>query len=452
MFKINIKTGLSIIISKIVLKLSKTFLKGGTNFPGKVALKVDNNILKTVAKGYKVIIVTGTNGKTTTTNMIYSMLKDSGKKVISNSTGANMLPGIVASFVEHYKFGHPDGEKYAVIETDEANVKLVTEYITPEIITITNLFRDQLDRYGEVYTTLKKIVEGLEKAPLSKLILNGDESLLGDLEIHNATVFYGFNTSVDDNKTIDINADAKFCKRCKHPYEYNFLTYNHLGDFYCENCGYKRPQLTYFVDKIHEQTPEGSYVSINGTDIFINQSGTYNIYNALCAYSIARELGVEKKVIVNSLKSQKSSFGRQESLNIDGKEVKIVLVKNPAGCDQAINTIFLDKREISLVALLNDNYADGRDVSWIWDVGFEKLSSLNIKDVLVGGARLYDMAVRLKVAGLREEAFQTHENLDSLLEGIKNTSTNTVYVLATYTAMLEFRKYLFNKKYIEKLW
>ncbi len=146
----------------MVLKLSKTLFKGGTNFPGKVALKLDKKILKTVAKDYKVILVTGTNGKTTTTSMIYNMIKDSNKFVISNSTGANMFPGIVACFVENFSFNNKE-EKYAVIEVDEANVKFITEYVSPEIITITNLFRDQLDRYGEVYTTLKKILEGIEK-------------------------------------------------------------------------------------------------------------------------------------------------------------------------------------------------------------------------------------------------------------------------------------------------
>lgn len=157
MFKISIKSHISIIISKIILKLSKTLFKGGTNFPGKVALKLDPNILKVVAKDYKIILVTGTNGKTTTTSMIYNMIKDTNNRVITNNTGANMLPGIVSCFIDNFKLNNINKtEQFAVIETDEANVKLVTEFICPEIITVTNLFRDQLDRYGEVYTTLKK--------------------------------------------------------------------------------------------------------------------------------------------------------------------------------------------------------------------------------------------------------------------------------------------------------
>lgn len=413
---------------------------------------MDRNILSTVAKGYKVILVTGTNGKTTTTSMIYNMIKDNNKKVITNNTGANMYPGITACFIENFRFKKSTEEKYAVIEVDEANVKFITKHVTPEIITITNLFRDQLDRYGEVYTTLLKILEGIKNVPSSTLLLNGDESLLGDLDVKNKTVYYGFNTSINENKVVDINADAKFCKKCKHPYKYNFITYNHLGSFYCDHCGYKRPNLTYTVDKIIELTPNGSLVKINGNEYFINQSGTYNIYNGLCAFSIAKNLGIENSIIYNSLKSQGSSFGRQESINIEGKDVKIILVKNPAGYDEAVNTITFDKRNINLAVLLNDNYADGRDVSWIWDVDFERLNALKIDNIMVSGVRLYDMATRLKIAGLNTDNFNLSENFESLLNNIISCKSEPVYILATYTAMINFRKFLYNKKYIKKLW
>ena len=183
-FKISIKTYIAVIASKITMFLSKKFLKGGSNFPGKVALKIQRDILKPLSKNYKVILITGTNGKTTTTSMIYNILKEAGLKVMTNNTGANMLSGIVAAFVEDFSFSESH-EKYAIIEVDEANLKFITEHITPEIITITNLFRDQLDRYGEVYTTLNKILEGVRKVPESKLVLNGDESLLGNMDLKN---------------------------------------------------------------------------------------------------------------------------------------------------------------------------------------------------------------------------------------------------------------------------
>ena len=452
MSKISIKSIISILATKLTIFITKTLLKGGTTFPGKIALKLDKDILTKVALGYNVILVTGTNGKTTTTSMIYNILKEKGYSVITNNTGANLYPGIVTTFVDNYKFSDKNHEKFAVIEVDEANVKFITEKITPTVITVTNLFRDQLDRYGEVYTTLNKILEGVYNVPTSKLILNGDESLLGKLDIKNPVVFYGFKTNINENKTIDINADAKFCKFCKTPYKYNFVTYNHLGDYYCTGCGYKRPEISYGVDEIIDLTSESSTVKINNTEIFLSQSGVYNIYNALCAYSIAKELGVDDLTIKKSLESQSSSFGRQETINIEDKEVKIILVKNPAGYNQALDTLCLSKEPFSAAFILNDNYADGRDVSWIWDVNFEHLNDVDLNEIYVSGLRSYDMAVRLKTAGLDSSKFSITEEYDALTERIKESKNKKVYILATYTAMINYRKHLHSKGYIKNLW
>nr|WP_253198327.1 Mur ligase family protein [Clostridium gasigenes] len=449
---ISIKSILSIIVSKFTIFLTKTLLKGGTTFPGHVALKLDKNILAKVSKGYKVVLVTGTNGKTTTTSMIYNIVKEDGHKVITNNTGANLYSGIVTTFIDNYSFFNKVKDTYAIIEVDEANVKYITDHITPEVITVTNLFRDQLDRYGEVYTTLTKILEGLPKVPSSTLVLNGDESLLGDLKLPNPTVFYGFNAILNENKTIEVNADAKFCKFCKSPYSYNYITYNHLGDFHCPGCGYKRAELKYSVDEILDLTPESSTVKFGDLEILISQSGVYNIYNALNAYAITKELGIKDSVIKSSLENQSSSFGRQEILNIDGKDVKIILVKNPAGYNQALDTLCLNKDSFGAAFLLNDNYADGRDVSWIWDVDFEKLHTLDINEVLISGMRCYDMAVRLKVAGLNPDLFILEETFEELTEKIKTSKSDKIYVLATYTAMINFRKHLYSKGYIKKLW
>lgn len=452
MRKISIKTIISILSAKFTLFLTKTILKGGTTFPGRVALKIDKNILSKISKGYKVILVTGTNGKTTTTSMIYNIIKKSGHPVITNNTGANLFPGIVTTFVDSFKFGSKVKDNYAVIEVDEANLKYITEYITPEVITVTNLFRDQLDRYGEVYTTLNKILEGIYNVPETTLVLNGDESLLGKLDLKNPVHFYGFDKAVNDNKTIEINADARFCKFCKTPYEYNFVTYNHLGDFYCPNCGYKRSDLMYAVTDIIDINADKSTVKFNDLEVSINQSGTYNIYNGLCAYSIAKELGIADSAIKKSLENQSSSFGRQETINIEGKDVKIFLVKNPAGYNQSLDTICLNKEKFAAAFLLNDNYADGQDVSWIWDVDFEKLTETNIDEVYISGLRAYDMAVRLKTAGLNPNKFVIEEQYEALTEAIKNGSCDKLYILATYTAMINYRKYLHSKGYIKNLW
>ena len=452
MNNISIKSIVRILASKITIFLTKTILKGGTTFPGKVALKIDRNILKKVSQGYKVVLITGTNGKTTTTSMIYNIVKEDGKKVITNNTGANLFPGIVTTFIDNYKFFSKTEDAYAIIEVDEANLKYITKYITPEIITVTNLFRDQLDRYGEVYTTLNKILEGITLTKDTTLVLNGDESLLGNLELPNKTVFYGFNAKINEDTKIDVNADAKFCKFCKAPYEYNHITYNHLGDFYCTGCGFKRAELKYAVNEILDLSPDSSTVRINNLDIEVSQSGVYNIYNALCAFAITKELGVKDESIIKSLENQDSSFGRQESLNIDGKEVKIILVKNPAGYNQALDTLCLNKESFSCAFLLNDNYADGTDVSWIWDVDFEKLQNLNIDEVFISGLRCYDMAVRLKIAGLNEDKFIIETEFENLTSKIKESNNNKIYILATYTAMINYRKHLYSKGYIKKLW
>lgn len=452
MRKINIKSFFSILAGKITIFLSKHILKGGSTFPGTVALKFDKKILSTVAKDYKVILVTGTNGKTTTTSMITNIFKNKGYRVITNNTGANLFRGIVSCFIDNYRFSKSNKGSYAIIEVDEANLKFVTDYITPEIITITNLFRDQLDRYGEVYTTLDKILEGIHKVPSSTLVLNGDDSLFGVLDVENPKVYYGFSNPINDNNTIDINADAKFCKVCKAPYKYNFVTYNHLGDYYCTECGYKRPYLKYKMEGILDQTPNSSTVIINGNEVSISQSGVYNIYNGLCAYSIASEAGIENNIIASSLGKVDSSFGRQEEIQIENKKVKIILVKNPAGYNQALDTLCLNKEVFSTLFMLNDNYADGRDVSWIWDVNFEKLSSLPIQDVFISGIRLYDMAVRLKTAGLNEESFIIERDYEKLTEKLKTSKNNNIYILATYTAMINYRKFLYSKGYIKKLW
>lgn len=452
MRKINIKSFFSILAGKTTIFLSKHILKGGSTFPGTVALKFDRKILSTVAKDYKVILVTGTNGKTTTTSMITNIFKNKGYRVITNNTGANLFRGIVSCFIDNYRFSKSNKDSYAIIEVDEANLKFVTDYITPEIITITNLFRDQLDRYGEVYTTLEKILEGVHKVPSSTLVLNGDDSLFGVLDVKNPKVYYGFSNPINDNNTIDINADAKFCKVCKAPYKYNFVTYNHLGDYYCTECGYKRPELKYKMEGIIDQTPNSSTVIINGNEVTISQSGVYNIYNGLCAYSIASESGIENNIIASSLGKVDSSFGRQEKIQIEDKNVQIILVKNPAGYNQALDTLCLNKENFSTLFMLNDNYADGRDVSWIWDVNFEKLSSLPIEDVFISGIRLYDMAVRLKTAGLKEESFIIEEDYEKLTEKLKASKSNNIYILATYTAMINYRKFLYSKGYIKKLW
>lgn len=437
---------LAIYISKFIILISRIF-KGGSNFPGKVALKISPNIFAKVSKDYELILITGTNGKTTTTSMIASALKNLNYSVITNATGANLYTGITSTFIKNYK-PNKNKKNYAIIEVDEANLKFITKYKVPKIIVITNLFRDQLDRYGEIYTTLNKILEGINDDS-TLLLLNGEEPLLNNINTKNPKKFFGLN--LQNDKEIDINAEGKFCVKCKEPYKYNFISYNHLGDYYCENCGYKRPHIDYLVDEVLDITSNSSSFKTNNNIVNLKLGGLYNIYNAISSYATLKEIGLLDSEIVSSLETQENSFGRQEEVQIGKTKVKIILVKNPAGYNEALNTISLSENNKNIAFLLNDNYADGRDISWIYDVNFESLKSLDLENVYISGKRLYDMAIRLKIAGIKGnyELFNTNEDL---IYAIENSNCEFLYILATYTAMTELRKYLYSSKYIKKLW
>lgn len=446
-----IRSSLAIIASKSSSFILRKGFKKGTSLPGKIASKICPDILARVSKNTRIVLITGTNGKTTTTSMAYHMVEKSNTPSFSNVSGANMQWGIITSFIDHYSF-FSKRKKTAIIEVDEANVPLICRYIKPEIICITNLFRDQLDRYGEVYTTLEKIMKGVKMHPETTLILNGDEPLLGDLDCPNPKIYYGFNTTKNKDEVIEMNTDAKHCIHCKTPYDYEFITYNHLGKYNCPNCHYHRPELNIAVDNILEMKPYGSIVHIDNQEVTISQAGLYNIYNGLCAYSIAKNLGIDNDIILDVLKHQESRFGRQEVIQLQDKIMTIFLVKNPAGFNQTIDTIALDEEPFSCVFMLNDNPADGTDVSWIYDVHLEHLSALPIKEYYIGGKRAYDMAIRLNIATDQKEHLHVYEDYDSLTKAILEAPTKRIYATLTYTAMLGYRKHLENAGYIKDYW
>ena len=446
-----IQSTLAILASKSASFILKKGFKKGTSLPGKIASKICPDIMRHVSKRVKIVLITGTNGKTTTTSMVYHMADKTKVPAFSNVSGANMEWGIITSFIDHYRFFKKE-EKTAIIEIDEANVPLICRYVKPDIICITNLFRDQLDRYGEVYTTLEKIMKGVAYHQDTLLILNGDEPLLGHLDCPNPKRYYGFNVSYDQDQQIEMNTDAKHCIVCKHPYDYDFVTYNHLGKYHCPNCGYERPALDDAVEAILEMKPYGSKVIINKEEYTISQAGLYNIYNALCAYSIGEALAIDHTIIKDVLENQESRFGRQEVIQLEDKKMTIFLVKNPAGFNQAIDTIALDQEPFTCLFMLNDRYADGTDVSWIYDVHLENLAKLPIKEYIIGGIRAYDMAVRLKIATGKSDHLNVYEDYEAITKAVLAAPTPHVYATLTYTAMLEYRKYLENAGYIKDYW
>lgn len=437
---------MTILITKFLIFLLK-LRGGGSSLPGKIALKLNKNILTKLSRGWKVILVTGTNGKTTTSDMIVKAMLANGLTVINNSAGANMTPGIVAAFAKYYRFGDRRNRRYAVIEVDEAYMRQVTSMTNPMMVVVTNIFRDQLDRYGETTTTYKFILDGIKNVPNAKLVLNGDEPMLGNMPIPNECIYFGFDSY--GKPEVRANTESIFCRDCKTRYEYHSIVFNHLGDYGCPNCGHSRPKLHFSVTDV-VLSPNDSHVKVNNTDIAVGVPGLYNIYNAVCAYAVADNLGVAVEKIKNSLAVQESKFGRFESIEVDSKMMKLLLIKNPAGCNQCIDTVAIDEARVSLAFLLNDKYADGRDVSWIYDAHFEKLAVMNVDKVIIGGDRAYDMAIRLRVAGLDKVNFKICKDFDAFMTAIQGQE-HDVYVFNTYTAMTSFRGYLVDKGLAKKI-
>ena len=446
----SFKSGIAKVAGKSSYWFLHNVLKGGTSFPGKLAMDIDPAILKTLAEGYETVIVTGTNGKTMTTALIVAALREKYGDVLTNPSGSNMQQGIITAFLAHKK--KKAKRPIAVLEVDEANVKMVTELVHPSVFVLTNIFRDQMDRYGEIYTTYEKIVAGIKLAPEATIIANGDASIFSSVDLPNPKIYYGFKLP-DDNPQNDlkapVNTDGILCPQCDHILHYHERIYANLGDFFCPNCQYHRPELTYSVNKIIEQTPNKLEFQMGSKNYIINIGGTYNIYNALAAYSVARHFGLSEDEIAQAFARNKRIFGRQELIKYEGKEIDLILVKNPVGLDEVLHMLNTEKDDYSLVALLNANHADGIDTSWIWDGQFEDLNHKQIKKILVGGQRWHDMGFRLEVAGFDPGKMVTCTDNEEVIANIANLPTKKVYILSTYTAMLSLRKTMAEKKIVK---
>lgn len=421
--------------------------RGGTSLPGKIATTLDPKVLNTIANKFDFIIITGTNGKTLTTALTTRVLREKFAQVITNPSGSNMIQGITGTLLTAKTSAHAE-KPLAVLEVDEANVALITKYIKPKAFVITNIFRDQLDRYGEIYSTYQKIVDGIKQAPDAVVIANGDSPIFQRDDLTNQKIYYGFNHQpMTGDITAPANTDGILSPTDNSILHYNYITYANLGSYFSVTDAFKRPELTYAVTKLRDLTPLSSTFDIDNSTFKIEVGGLYNIYNALAAYAVGRYFGVSQAEIHRAFESDSQIFGRQESIKVEDKEVTIVLVKNPVGANQTIDMIATETADYSLMALLNANYADGIDTSWIWDADFEKLHETNIKHVITGGERYKDFNVRLKMAGFEHQA--VYPDLSKALTAIQEVPTKKVYVMATYTAMLQLRILLAQKGYIK---
>ena len=469
----KITTALGVLACKATRAALRVTGRGGTTIPGRAAMLFDKNILAKVSGYMDTIIVTGTNGKTTTCRMLETALSSTGAEVLANKSGANLLKGVTAEFCANATISGKPKKKYAIIECDEGALKQVVPLVKPKVILVTNLFRDQLDRYGEVTHTLEQIRMGIEKAPDSIICLNADCSLTSSLAggVSNKVMYYGIDCPYGEQTDPDIS-DAKYCINCGTQYDYDYHTYAHLGGFRCPKCGYMRHKTNTAVTSVDKLSAKGTEVTMGFRDgdnaansgsagnsdniitekVLVSLPAIYNVYNAagaICAYTAA---GFMREDILKSLATTGTSFGRMETFDLDGVSVQMILVKNPAGCNQALEYITSIQEEKEVIVCLNDKTADGHDISWIWDAEYERLASdMRLKNVIVSGDRAEDIALRLKYGGANVSNLSVVKGWDKLVNVIKD-SKYPVFVLPNYTSMVALRTILANETGKEGFW
>ncbi|MBR1456357.1 MAG: DUF1727 domain-containing protein [Oscillospiraceae bacterium] len=442
----TIRAVLAIALCKALRLFSRLVHRGGTAMPGRFALRVCPDLLAILARNVKSVAITGTNGKTTSSRMIEEAFAGQGLRYFANRSGANLISGVTTEFVMNCTLFGRMKKEYAVIECDEAAARTVFGQLRPQVIVVTNLFRDQLDRYGEVTHTLENIREAVRSVPDALLCLNADCSLTSSLalDLPNRCVFFGIDGGALPSREKPELSDAPHCIRCKTEYEYDYISYGHLGGFRCPKCGYRRHAADYAVTDVLEQRVDGSrlLVSVRGEKqlVDVNLPAVYNIYNAAGALAAAVEMGVELRTAIAALGSFQCGFGRMETFALGGG-TRVMLVKNPAGCNQVIGFLQNVKERFVLVVCLNDRPADGTDVSWIWDADFEGLADMagRLEQVIVSGDRAGDMRVRIKYAGIPDAAIREVDDYETLVREL-STLASPVFIMPTYTAMLDLRQ------------
>lgn len=411
--------------------------------PGVIALKICPNLIgilkKNVRKG--VIVTCGTNGKTTTNNLLNTALIKCGYTTVCNNLGANMLGGIATAFAQACNIFGSFKADYAVLEIDEASARRVFKYIKPDYMVITNLFRDQLDRYGEIDITVDFLNEAIDMADGVKLILNGDDPLTAQFGEGREAYYFGISEQVLPQ--IDETKEGRFCAKCGAEQEYNYFHYSQLGDYYCPNCGNKRPRIDFPATNV--DLSESMKFSVGSKNIDVNYRGFYNIYNILAVYSALNVMGVAADSFNEVLSDYKPQIGRMELIQIGGKPCILNLAKNPAGFNQAIQTVMLDKRRKDVIVAINDLANDGRDVSWLWDVDFDKLDDANLNDLITTGIRRYDIALRFEYADITPDLI-TEDMKFAVERCVKNTESEVCYVLVNYTALYPTQTTMLNLK------
>jgi UDP-N-acetylmuramyl tripeptide synthase len=451
--------------------------RGGTSLPGLVALRLDPRLVERLSGqlGGGAVVVAGTNGKTTTASLLASALRAGGRRVLHNRAGSNMLRGIATTLAAQARLDgelRDGGRLTGLFEVDEAALPGVLERVRPRVIVLTNLFRDQLDRYGELQTTADRWRAALRRLPAStRLVVNADDPLVASLgQAAPGQVFYfGIERWPDEERDTRIaaSADSLYCPRCAALLRFASVSYAHLGHWSCPSCGMARPplDLAAAVDEagahgsrfhIDRRAASGAIAANSQTwagDLRLSLPGHYNVYNALAALAGAAVAGVDLEAAVAALAEEKGAFGRAERIAAAGRMVQLFLIKNPTGADEVLRVIAAGDRAATLLLLLNDLAADGHDVSWIWDTRFDLLQSWS-GSLHCGGTRAEDMALRCKYAGLPVPISVIGDDVPRAVRAALDAVPHgeALVIVATYTAMLAARDTLARAGHVAQFW
>jgi lipid II isoglutaminyl synthase (glutamine-hydrolysing) len=420
---------LLVLLGKSIIILSKALgLGSGSTWPGHIALKVNKNFNREILGKTKAtkIVIAGTNGKTTTGKLISTALEQKGLTTAHNLAGANLSNGLASELIQSSNYFGEINKDYLIFESDEFALPQIIESVKPDYLICLNLFRDQLDRYGELDSIAKrwkKSIESLEKN--TTLILNADDPLIAFLgDKRKSSIYFGLDQNVT-LKNLKHGADSIYCPECSNKLSYEKIFFSHIGIWECKDCHLKRPEIKY------------------SSSSFYPLEGIYNKYNTLSAYTLLTEIGLKDKEIITGFKNFSPAFGRQEKLTYKNKEVFIFLSKNPTSFNESLATI-KDLGGKNLLFVLNDRIPDGLDVSWIWDIGIERIIDKTF-NVGISGDRCFDMGLRIKYAGIFSHVEKDlKKSIESMIDNLE--VGEKLYILPNYSAMLEVRKILLGRK------
>ena len=436
----KIRTMAAVFAAKSAGFICRKMGRQGVTWAGKIALKINPDILEDLSSQVrkKIFVTCGTNGKTTTNNMLCAALENEGQKVVCNHTGSNMLNGVVAAFVlAAGPTGRLDAD-YACIEVDEASTRHVFPGLKPDYMLLTNLFRDQLDRYGEIDITMNILEEMIRTVPKMQVIVNADDALSAYLAMDsgNPYITYGISKPVQKSAANEIR-EGRFCKKCGARLEYSFYHYSQLGDYKCPSCGFARPEIKYDAHDVKV----GDQLSFQVEDkhLTANYKGFYNVYNILAAYAAGRTGGLELEHFQDMLTDFNPENGRMEQFEVKGTKIVLNLAKNPAGFNQNISAVMQDDSMKDVIIVINDNAQDGTDVSWLWDVDFDRFKGANVNSITVSGIRCQDMRLRMKYVDIPS---MLEADVEKAIRERVEDGCGNLYVLVNYTALFSTRNVL----------